>query len=335
MKKSTTPLLASILLTLSLITWSCGKDFFNSYVEIDITESNPKLVVVAYWLAGSDSLSVFVSKSKNLRDDTEYLLKDTARDINGMDSLFGIYDTVANARVEVYKNDQFLTTIPYFKRGHHFGKGLFRLDSTSGVRYKIKVTAPNFQPVEAEQVVQNKPNVVTTFYIKDGAVYQDPNNPINFPKKGDDFSFEIADDANDENYYTIKGLPYVNVKLVRRGVVIGNSIFTARSIDPFSEYSFLEDKTFKGTKYRWRFYAYNSFEKSNQSYFLPLSNDTIIYTLQTFNKDMYLFNKSQSIFYEAKRNPFFSEPVILHTNIKGGYGLFAIHSDRQIIGVVK
>jgi hypothetical protein len=41
------------------------------------------------------------------------------------------------------------------------------------------------------------------------------------------------------------------------------------------------------------------------------------------------------IFYEAKKNPFFSEPVILHTNIKGGYGLFAIHADRQIIGIVK
>jgi hypothetical protein len=333
MKKSTTPLLASILLTLSLITWSCGKDFFNSYVEIDITESNPKLVVVAYWLAGSDSLSVFVSKSKNLRDDTEYLFKDTARDINGMDSLFGVYDTVANARVEVYKNDQFLTTIPYFKRGHHFAKGLFSLDSTSGVRYKIKVSAPNFQPVEAEQVVQNKPTVVTTFYIKDGAVSQGANNPFIIPKTGDDFSFEIADDPKDENYYALKEIPFIKFKKSRyRGI---ESFFTTYSIDPISEYSFLEDRTFRGTSHRWRFYAYDISERHTNSSFLPLSNDTIIYTLQTFNKDMYLFNKSESIFYEAKKNPFFSEPVILHTNIKGGYGLFAIHSDRQIIGVVK
>jgi Domain of unknown function (DUF4249) len=333
MRKSKTPLFASILLTLSLITWSCGKNFFNSYVEIDITDAKPKLVVVAYWLAGSDSLSVFVSKSKNFRDDTEYLLKDTVMDMNGMDSLVGVYDTVANARVEVYKNDQFLTAIPYFKRGHHFVKGLFRLDSTSGVRYKIKVSAPNFQPVEAEQVVQNKPNVVTTFYIKDGAVAQDPNNPFVFSKKGDDFSFEIADDPKDENYYTIKELPFIDFKKSRiRGIT---SIFTTYSIDPISEYSFLEDITFSGAKHRWRFYAYDISERHTNFSVLPLSNDTIIYTLQTFNRDMYLFNKSERIFYEAKKNPFFSEPVILHTNIKGGYGLFAIHSDRQIIGVVK
>lgn len=333
MKKSITPLLASIFLTLSLVTWSCGKDFFNSYVEIDITKANPKLVVVAYWLAGSDSLSVFISKSRNLRDDTEYLLKDTAMDINGMDSLVGVYDTVPNTRVEVYKNDQFLTTIPYFKRGHHFSKGLFRLDSTSGVRYKIKVSAPNFEPVEAEQVVQNKPKVVTTFYIKNKAVSQGANNPFIIPKTGDDFSFEIADDPKDENYYTLKELPFINFKKSRiRGI---EGFFTTYSIDPISEYSFLQDKTFSGTKHRWRFYAYDISKRQSNSDILPLSNDTIIYTLQTFNKDMYLFNKSQQIFYEAKKNPFFSEPVILHTNIKGGYGLFAIHSDRQIIGVVK
>jgi hypothetical protein len=333
MKKSTTPLSLSILITLSLVTWSCGKDFFNSYIEIDITNAKPKLVVVAYWLAGSDSLSVFVSKSRNLRDDSEYLLKDTTKDMNGMDSLVGVYDTVANARVEVYKNDQFLTTIPNFKRGHHFSKGLFRLDSTSGVRYKIKVTAPNFQPIEAEQVVQNKPNVVTTFYIKDGAVSQGSDNPFIIPKKGDDFSFEIADDPKDENYYTIKELPFIDFKKSRIGGI--ESIFTTYSIDPISEYSFLEDRTFRGTSHRWRFYAYDISKRQTNFNVLPLSNDTIIYTLQTFNKDMYLFNKSERIFYEAKKNPFFSEPVILHTNIIGGYGLFAIHADRQIMGVVK
>jgi Domain of unknown function (DUF4249) len=333
MIKSTTPLLISMLLTLSLATWSCGKVFFNSYVEIDVNEANPKLVVVAYWLAGSDSLSVFVSKSKNFRDDSEYLLKDTLKDMNGMDSLRGVYDTVANARVEVYKNDQFLTTIPYFKRGHHYAKGLFRLDSTSGVRYKIKVTAPNFQPVEAEQVVQNKPNIVTTFYVKDGAVAQGADNPFIFPKTGDDFSFEIADDAIDENYYTIKEIPFIKFKKNRNKGV--ESFFTTYSIDPISEYSFLQDKTFNGATHRWRYYAYDIAEKFTNRKNLPLSNDTISYTVQTFNRDIYLFEKSKQVLYEARKNPFFAEPVILHTNIRGGYGIFAIHSDSQIIGIVK
>jgi hypothetical protein len=321
-----------MLILCSLVTWSCGEAFFKSYVEIDIKQSKSKLVVTAYWLAGSDSIAVFVSKSRNLYDNSDYSLRDTIRDSTRIDTIIGILDTVQNSKVEVYKNDQLLGVLPYSKNGFHYAIGRFKIDTMAGVRYKIKVTAPDFEPVEAEQIVQNKPKVTTSFYIKDAAILQDPNNPFVIPKKGDDFSFDILDDPNDENYYTIDRLPFISWRSSKRK--FGEPTFTAYSIDPLSEYAYLQDKTFSGGTHRWRFYAYDFFDSRIASS-LPMFNDTIIYTLRTVNRDMYLFQKSRNVLYEAKQNKFFAEPVILHSNIKGGYGIFSIYSNQKVVFIMK
>jgi hypothetical protein len=41
-------------------------------------------------------------------------------------------------------------------------------------------------------------------------------------------------------------------------------------------------------------------------------------------KDFVLFEKSLRLAYDANDNPFFTEPVILHSNVKNGYGIFTI-----------
>ncbi len=44
-------------------------------------------------------------------------------------------------------------------------------------------------------------------------------------------------------------------------------------------------------------------------------------TLSSVSADRYLFEQSYSIYQNAQNNPF-AEPVILHNNIKNGFGIF-------------
>jgi Domain of unknown function (DUF4249) len=317
-----------ILFTLALFG-SC-ESFFDSIVEIDTPDHKPVLVVAAYWEIGSDSLAVFVSKSRGGKDNSNYNVKDPLGGFNQ-----GNYDTVGNAKVELFRNDQLLGEIPYFKIGYHLSKGKYKLDTVSGVRYKIRVSAPNLPTIEAEQMTQSKLIISQTTYKKDGAIYQDPDNIFGQqPEKGDEFSFEIKDNSTDENYYSIASNPYQNepIEWYFKDTTIGqfyNNLFT-RNIDPLMEVGFLNDKTFSGTNYRWRFFT-NNFNSNGT----PKSGDKLVYNVWSYSKDWFLFSKTLRLLRDAQDNIFFSEPVILYTNIKGGYGIFSIYSKQKVVSILK
>jgi Domain of unknown function (DUF4249) len=314
----------------------CGcESFFDSVVEIDIPAHKPVLVVAAYWEAGSDSLAVFVSKSRGSKDNSNFNVKDQGQ-FGGFNQ--GNYDTVTNAKVELFRNDQLLGEIPNFKIGYHLSKGKYKLDTVSGVRYKIRVSAPNLPTVEAVQVTQSKFNISQTTYKKDGAIYQDPDDPFGRqPQKGDEFSFEINDNAVDENYYTIAPDRFGDGQVEwyfknpnPNGFIFIN--FSTRNIDPLMNINFLDDKTFSGKNYRWRFYTkiydYNGIGE-------PMSGDTFIYNVWSYSKDWFLFVKTYRLLRESQDNIFFSEPVILYSNIKGGYGIFSIYSKQEVVAILK
>ena len=56
--------------------------------------------------------------------------------------------------------------------------------------------------------------------------------------------------------------------------------------------------------------------------------------VRSANKDFVLFQKTLELAYDASDNPFFSEPVILHTNVKNGYGIFTIGSVQTVSFVI-
>jgi hypothetical protein len=317
--------LKSAITILVFIFYGCGEDFFDSIVEIDIAEHKPSLVVAAFWQTGTDSLAIFVSKSRGGKDNSPFNVKDPFNP-----NIQGNYDTVANAKVELFRNDQLLGEIPNFKLGFHLSKGKYKIDTVSGVRYKVRVSAPNFPTVEAEQTTQTPFKITQTNYKKGGAIFQDPDEPFSEPRKGDEFSFDIEDNAVDENYYTINSDRYQNeVYLLTKNNP--NSQFPqnlyVRNLDPLGEVDFLQDKTFNGTIYRWRFFSGN--------FNILQPDDKILYTVWSHSKDWFLFNKTRDLLYQTQDNPFFSEPVILYTNIKGGQGIFSIYSKKNVVYVVK
>lgn len=335
--------------------FACDEDKFSPIVEIDIPAHTPRLAIRADWTAGSDSLAVFVTKSRGVLDKTTPNFNQTIKywNGNGRDSIKVVqeyYDTVANTKVELLRNGQLLGTIPYSKRGYHVAKGLFKLDTISGITYTLKVSAPNFETVEASQKTQGNFALLRGTHRPDGAIYTDLSDPFSSPQRGDELSFEIQDNGIDENFYTISSPErYGFYNFGGSSVSISKDTLKKQyfangylnNIDPNMANGFLPDRTFNGKSYLWRFWLqpdlYFNEKDSNSGAYLNSkikSGDKIMATISSVNKDYVLFLKTLDLAYSAQDNPFFTEPVILHTNVKNGYGIFTISRVKTFTIVV-
>jgi Domain of unknown function (DUF4249) len=332
---------------------SCSEDRFSPIVELDIPPHTPRLVIRADWAAGSDSLAVFVSKSRGTLDRSKANFNETFTYFNGMKNVTVIqeyYDTVANAKVELLRDGQLLGTIPYFGKGYHVAKGLFKLDTVSGVTYTIRISAPNFTTVEASQKTQKRFSILRGGYKADAAVSRDAFDPFSNPERGDELSFELQDNGDDDNYYTLE---YISQNGVTIGGAGNSSVLVnrdtlrqtldafgqIRNIDPNMEDYILPDRTFNGKNYVWRFWLQPSlsfYSRTNSVYVQgkPKSGDRVTAQIRSLSKDYYLFIKTLDLASAAQDNPFFTEPVILHTNVKNGYGIFTIGSSQKVNFVI-
>ncbi len=321
-------------LCLLISFFACDEDSFQPIVEVQIPAHKTRLLVRADWTAGSDSLAVFVSKSRGVLDKTKYPKYP--------------FDTVADAKVELLRNGQLLGTIPYFEAGYHYKKGLFKLDSTAGTVYTIRVSAPNLETVEASQTTQNPFVVLRGGYRRDGAVYTDPFDPFSTPEKGDELNIEFQDNATEENYYFLESVfsnrYFGRVAIFSRDTL--NRTFTSaaylQDIDPNMDNSVLPDRAFSGKSYLWRFWFrpdlyFNptTFGTGANSFQSRLKKgDRASLTVRSVNKDFALFDKTLKLAYDVNDNPFFTEPVILYSNIKNGYGIFTISRVQTVNFVI-
>lgn len=340
-------------LFISLLAFaSCDEDRFSPIYEVDIPPHTPRLVIRADWSSGSDSLAVFVSKSRGVLDKTPANFSDTFRYSTGTKDTTVIqryYDTVAGAKVELLRDGQLLGTIPYFGKGYHVSKGLFKLDSFSGVTYTIRVSAPKLETVEASQKTQKRFSVLRGSHKTDGAISRDLSDPFSTPERGDELGFELQDNGGDENYYTLQAIDILgNVASGINQVVLINrdslrqtfdSFGNLRNIDPNMEDNILSDRTFNGKNYVWRFwlqpnlyfYSRTTFNGFNGK---PKSGDRVTAQIRSLSKDYYLFIKTLDLVNTSKDNLFFSEPVVLHSNVKNGYGIFTIGSVQKVSFVI-
>jgi hypothetical protein len=244
MKKNIIHILGLCLLT---TFFACTEDSFQPIVEVQLPAHTPRLIIRADWIAGSDSLAVFVSKSRGVLDKSPF-------------NYSGSFDTVANTKVELLRNGQVLGTIPYSKSGYHYGKNLFKLDTTAGTVYTIRVSAPNLETVEASQTIQDPFVILRGGYRKDGAIYTDRFDPFSTPEKGDELNIELQDNGTEQNYYKLESINPNrfgnNYALIFRDTL--NKVYSSglylQDIDPNIEDGFLPDRAFNGKNYAWRFW---------------------------------------------------------------------------------
>ncbi len=330
------------LISLIFTIGSCSTDWFTPIVDLQIPPHDSKLVVYANWQAGSDSLIVFVTKSRGSLDSSLYDVDSLVARQGGRGGVsfqpFN-YDTVKNVEISLYKNDVLVSNIPSNGLGFYGINTKVKIDSLGGSIYKIKVTAPGFPDVEASQPSFKIPKVTNLTYKLDGAYYTNPSDIIATPKKGDEFGIEFQDENTEINYYDVL-TAYFEYKDAS-GVLQRSRNFIPRNIDPSSDNEVLSDLNFNGKKYRWLLWARNRDYSQgggrggpgggqNPNDFTPKSGDKLTMTFRTFNKDWNLFKKSRSLLTQSQDNIFFSEPVLLYTNIKNGYGIFFINAEKTV-----
>jgi Domain of unknown function (DUF4249) len=313
-------IVAFSLLLLASCTQTQLSNYFTPVVDIAIPDHVTKLVAQAEWTVGSDSLAVMVSKSRGALDTTFY-------------NNSGRFDTVGNAKVELLKDGKLVATLPYFQDGFHYLRGVHTLDTTAGVAYTLRISSPNYPTIETTQITPKKAKIRSFVFNKDGATRSDPLDIFNGKPRNklvDEYVITFDDVPNDENYYAA----YAIVEYVAAGQT---QLFELGSLDDIAESNMLKDKTFQNKTFTWRLWS-QKFKGGrgggpggpggNNNNVLSTGDKITVY-LRSMTADQFLFRRSLDLYKQS--NNFFSEPVILHTNIKNGYGIFT----TQAVSIAK
>jgi uncharacterized protein DUF4249 len=219
-------------------------------------------------------------------------------------------ETISDATAGLFKDGQFLAAIP-FETGQLYKTALPEPLPADLSEYRLTVSAPGYDAVEAVQTMPAIVPILSATYEVDGAVNSEGD-------KVDELTVEFQDPPGEDNYYAI-----------RVWVMFDDGYkneWYFENLDPLAE-DFrrdlvIKDDSFEGKKYKWRFSTYQFAEPGTAK---------MLVQLRSVSKDKYLFLKSVSLSEDNSDNPF-AEPVIIHNNIEGGYGIFSLEavSERVI-----
>lgn len=298
------------LLSLAACTQTQLANYFTPIVDISIPAHIPKLVMQADWSVGTDSLSVMVSKSRGALDTGTYYNP-------------GRIDTVGSAKVELLRDGKVVASLPYYQEGFHYLRGGHKLDTTPGLSYTLRVSCPTLPTIEATQITPKVAKIRSVAFHKDGATKTDPLDLFNGRPKSkivDEYVIEFDDIVNTENFYSAA----VIIDYVATGQ---SQKIELGSLDDIAESNMVQDKTFQNKTFAWRLWNQQFKDRKGGggpggpggNNIVVSSGDKITFFLRSMTSDQYLFRKSLDLY---KQTNIFSEPVILHTNVKNGYGIF-------------
>lgn len=343
MKYSIYPFIVSLII--ALVCQSCERNIY--FVP---TDQERKLVINSYVIAG-DSIYIQVSQSQ-LFSDLSHDIK--VRDINPDQLEVSLLINDEKVPVEMIPDSIF---------GHRGHPNLVAKKTPQpGDRVTISATYPGVKPVTSSLVLPAIPSIGKLSYkVKEeepevdhtGSTYTyDPNTGKRQEtkiirttySKGFYFDLPVHDDTQQRNFYllSITAVEYRDIDGVRTPVVVFRRFETD---DPnFKEASFgipflgesgnldyfvLSDMQFKGATYPFSFYTkveYRSETQQDGRLFvregdLPEDMEVIVHVAQ-LTEGAYYFLRSMNALNSSKDNPL-AEPVRVHTNIKGGLGIFA------------
>ena len=298
----------AFVFSLSILA-ACNENFFTPVVDINLPPHKAKLVVFANFQAESDSLVVYLSRSRSALDTTQKTItvSDTFKFGNTTSVRtyqINVGDTLKDAKVELFRNEVLWGTFKSNKLGQYILRQKILAD---GATYRIRAEVSGYDVVEATQKMPAVATLDSVRYVKDGAIVQDGIDTY----KSNEFTYFIKDPAELGNYYAVQGVFYES----RQPNNPYPQILYQQSLDKLAQSGFLNDKSFNGKAYNWR--------NHGRYYNEPQKGDRIEYRLFNTTSDAFLFTRSKELNENAKDNPF-AEPTILYSNIKNGYGLFAL-----------
>jgi Domain of unknown function (DUF4249) len=288
---------------------SCGnpEDIFSPIIDVKLPPFKSKLVVTANFEANTDSLVLYLSRSRSALDtaDRRVLIRvDTFGFSNGKPILFPYYteyDTLINAKVELFRNDVLVGAFKYSGLSTYTLRQKLVAD---GAIYRIRAELAGYDVVEATQRMPIPAKLDSVRFVKDGAVIQSGIDT----RKSNEYSYFFTDPVDLGNFYYVQAIQYdTSFSYDLR--------FSPESLDKSAQSGFLSDKTFNGKPYIWR----NQYEYAVE----PIKGSRVEYKLLASTTDLFQFIRSKALNDTAKDNPF-AEPVILYTNVKNGFGIFTL-----------
>ena len=312
MKNFKLAFIAFAFLSLVGCTATALTNYFTPIVDIQIPTQTPKLVLIGRILAGSDTVQLFITKSRGALDTT--LLRNNQ------------FDTVNNATIQVFKDNVLFATPKYTNGGQYIAK-LGKTIAYDHATYTVQVSCPGFTSVEASQQMVGFAKLDSVSFIEKIKVSQPLNDIFDLlddPKDASQFTLYFKDVPNEVNYYTAFG-----AALLPNGTNVFN--LQCNSRDPNSENNFLNAKNLDAKAIIWSTHSRALIGRQRGGPGGPGQNGggngkiqpgtQVWITLSSVSYDRYLFEQSYSIYQNAQNNPF-AEPVILHNNIKNGFGIF-------------
>jgi len=282
--------------------------------NVEIPDTGRKLVINA--LITTDSLiNVRISKSFYFKD-----------------PLMGPapFPEFDSAEVRFYKNNIYLDSLYYSIRRNYYGEIYFKSNYWSkdvfplpGNEYIIKVKKPGFPDATATTII---PGLVKIEKV-------DTSRTVVVPGYGRDFimncKIEFTDPAAEKNYYLIN--------LVTKKLPLGKEYMAFDCNDPVIEEEFgsntmagkvlkygyaFSDKLIEGKKYSLNVSFDGSYYWDNPYNPIPRSSYSIYFRLYSITEDYFKFIQTLNLFNATYMNPL-AEPVMVYSNVSGGYGIFA------------
>lgn len=287
---------ATILLIIAAL--SC-----ESVVEFDAEEIEKKLVVNSLFTADS-SILVNLSESRSLFEPRENLV---------------VY--VENARVDLYGNGEYIEELVFLDSGNYISPS--HLVEVRKV-YEVQISSPTLGSASAVNTVPDLIEIDSVEYY------------WNFGKTEYEQSFHqmiihFTDPDLTTNYYEIAihyeyldsiwffGYPAGSYTLFSPDPVINSEIDTK---NPFfwSKYLVFSDELFNGKSYSLQVNFYNFLQSDEYT------RNLITLDFNSISKEYYQYRKKMLLYNRSKSTSVWEdivEPVMIYSNIDGGYGIFA------------
>jgi hypothetical protein len=305
-----------LFVSIPFILTGCEND------KINIPDTGRKLVINGL-ITTDTTLNVRISKSYYYNAQSDIL-----------------FDSINNARVLIFSNSNYLDSLRlvknyysdyFFYSSNYWSKNIV---PTSGKEYSIVVKGPGYPDASASIMV---PNLVKIERL-DTSRFLVPPNP-NYPDMSNvRFKCQInfTDPIYETNYYLIRVSRYSRFEWWTENLDIRIS-----SQDPIVEQKMaligdevyaiaFTDKAINGEKYGLQFIIdaneigvpFIDNRATGNGKPIPLYKTVVYFRLYSISEEYFWYIKTLNLYNKNFNNPL-TEPVLMFSNVKNGYGIFA------------
>ncbi len=289
----------SFLLLFVFTFISCSDDFFDQVVEIDIPEHESKLVMnmkvdddnLGLNLGLTNSVGALTNDLPQYQSGIVTLSRDGVQEV--------VFAPIANTSLEDPNYGGFLNSPP-----------------VPGETFTLTATSSTLGTVTSTQVVPAPVTLNSVTFENDAGVSIDGFDV-------DELKIQFDDPLGVENYYEVE------FRLIDTVGNWSDRMYVWNDIDPIlvrgARNYVISDLTFDGqTDVTFRFNS-DEYALDNPS---PGEGYKIKTTLKSITKEEYLYQQSFRALRDFDGNPF-AEPVVLYSNVEGGYGAFLMRTSTS------